>query len=262
LARAELQETTRDNALLLSRAAQLNAPAAMPAFDWFWRRFAFIEAARRVGTAISKGMVDPASPLRGQVIELLQLADLRIDGIETREASTPSQAPAPPGGVPGEAWEALQPFLELERQHIGLQHRRSDGATVTFDLEDESQGTQRLFALSGPWLVTLHGALVLLIDEFESKLHPLIARHLVRLAHRSATNAQVIFTTHDCGLLDSGLFRRDQVWFTERDPAGATDLYSLWDYKPRRDENLRNGYLHGRYGAIPFVGDLSIGEES
>ena len=72
---------------------------------------------------------------------------------------------------------------------------------------------------------------------------------------------QLIFTTHDCSLLDAELFRRDQIWFTEKDESEATDLYSLWDFKLqhfkiRKNENFRTGYLKGRYGAVPFIGDL------
>ena len=77
----------------------------------------------------------------------------------------------------------------------------------------------------------------------------------------NSKGAQLIFTTHDSNLLDKKLFRRDQIWFTEKDRTGATDLYSLWDIKitrkARKDENIQKGYLAGRYGAIPFLGDLS-----
>jgi AAA15 family ATPase/GTPase len=77
------------------------------------------------------------------------------------------------------------------------------------------------------------------------------------LIHDGSTAAQLIATTHDCGLLDPELFRRDQIWFTEKAPeTWATRLYSLWDYSPRKGEDIRSGYLKGRYGAIPFIGEF------
>jgi len=102
------------------------------------------------------------------------------------------------------------------------------------------------------------------IDELERSLHPLLASRLVQLFNDPTTNpkhAQLLFSTHDTNLLGTTLgepvLRRDQVWLTEKDPQGATVLYPLTDYKPRKAENLERGYLQGRYGAIPFLGDLA-----
>ncbi len=141
-------------------------------------------------------------------------------------------------------------------------HRRSDGAEVVFDLQrEESAGTVRLFALSFYWMYAAVALKLLAIDELDARLHPLMTRHLIDAIHRSPETSQLVFTTHDCSLLDSKLFRRDQIWFTEKDAGGATHLYSLWDYLPvRKDENFRLGYLTGRYGAIPFIGELGFAE--
>jgi AAA15 family ATPase/GTPase len=90
-------------------------------------------------------------------------------------------------------------------------------------------------------------------------MHPLLVRAIVEMFHNPAVNknnAQLIFNTHDTTLLDNALFRRDQIWFTEKDQNGATHLYSLLDYSPRKGESLAKGYLQGRYGAIPFLGDV------
>ena len=96
------------------------------------------------------------------------------------------------------------------------------------------------------------------MDEIDASLHPNLVRYLVHLFHTSRTNirnAQLIFNTHDTTLLDSDLFRRDQIWFVEKDNSGASHLYPLLDYSPRKDEALARGYLRGRYGAIPFLSD-------
>ena len=90
-------------------------------------------------------------------------------------------------------------------------------------------------------------------------MHPLMARAIVEMFNDPAVNknnAQLIFNTHDVTLLDQELFRRDQIWFTEKDQNGAAHLYSLLEYKPRKQESLPKNYLLGRYGALPFLGDL------
>ena len=109
---------------------------------------------------------------------------------------------------------------------------------------------------------TLERGALLIIDELEQSLHPMLARKIVELFNDRATNpknAQLLFTTHDTHLLGTvagdPILRRDQVWFTEKDD-GATRLYPLTDYAPRKGENLERGYLQGRYGAIPFLGEL------
>ena len=104
---------------------------------------------------------------------------------------------------------------------------------------------------------------MLLVDELEASLHPLLGSAIVRMFNSPKTNpanAQLLFTTHDTNLLGTTLgeppLHRNQVWFTEKDREGATALYPLTDYKPRNVENLERGYLQGRYGAIPFLGDI------
>jgi uncharacterized protein len=132
-------------------------------------------------------------------------------------------------------------------------------------LEEESRGTQTLFRLALPILQAIDKGGVLLVDELEASLHPTLAQEIVRQFNGPATNprnAQLLFTTQDTNLLGTTLgapaVRRDQVWLTEKDAEGATVLYPLTDYKPRKAENLERGYLQGRYGAIPFLGDFSV----
>jgi len=125
-------------------------------------------------------------------------------------------------------------------------------------LENESAGTQRFFARIGPWLHALNEGRILIIDELEASLHPLLTRRLVEMMQDPSVNtkgAQLLFTTHDVMLLDLSLLRRDQIWFTEKNPdTAATEVYSLWEFSPRKNENIRNGYLQGRFGAVPFLG--------
>jgi len=97
----------------------------------------------------------------------------------------------------------------------------------------------------------------IIIDEIEKSLHPLIIKELIRkFSHEKNTNGQLIFTTHESNLLDQDIFRQDEIWFAEKDKDGCTDLYSLSDYKEHNTIDIRKGYLMGRYGAIPFLGNL------
>ena len=129
--------------------------------------------------------------------------------------------------------------------------------TVRFDANNkESSGTNKVIKLSGPIFDTLLGGKVLFVDELDSKLHPMMTRAIVRLFMDKETNphgAQLVFTTHDTHLLNMKYLRRDQVWFTEKDPTEASDLYSLLDFKVRNDRDIENDYINGRYGAIPFI---------
>jgi len=99
----------------------------------------------------------------------------------------------------------------------------------------------------------------LVVDEIDSSLHPSLVRALIEMFHNPELNrkgAQLIFNTHDTTQLDQTLFRRDQIWFVEKDDAGASHIYPLLEFRPRKGEALEKGYLQGRYGAIPFIGSL------
>jgi hypothetical protein len=101
---------------------------------------------------------------------------------------------------------------------------------------------------------------VLVIDEFDARLHPLISRAIVELFNSNDTNpnnSQFIFMTHDTNLLSNKIFRRDQIWFTEKNRQGATDLYSLAEYDIRNDASFESDYIKGKYGAIPYIMNLN-----
>lgn len=129
----------------------------------------------------------------------------------------------------------------------------------------ESEGTKKIIAFSGTIFDTLQNGKILIVDELDSKLHPLITIQIIKLFHSPETNpnnAQLLFATHDTNLLSADIFRRDQVWFTEKDEIEQTDLYSLDDFvfadgtKVRKDANLEKNYIAGRYGAIPYINNL------
>ena len=144
------------------------------------------------------------------------------------------------------------------RHTIRAAHKTQSGTTVPFDLSDESDGTKRLLNLL-PALHDLHANdRVYFIDEIDRSLHPNLVWEFVNFFLRSAETrqAQVIFTTHQSNLLDLALLRRDEIWFAEKDHTHSTRLYSLTDFNVRKDLEIRKHYLNGRFGAVPYFGDL------
>ena len=141
---------------------------------------------------------------------------------------------------------------QLQAFSLGTIRKALDGREVTFDIFEESDGTQRLVDL----FPVLHGAenQVFIIDELERSLHPNLVRKLIQWFLDNHSNSQLIVSTHESTLLDLNLLRRDEIWFVEKSPSNESILYSLEEFKPRADLDIRKGYLHGRFGAIPALG--------
>ena len=130
------------------------------------------------------------------------------------------------------------------------------GKKMKLEMGEESDGTKQLFGLSGHIAQALENGSTLFVDEVDASLHPVLVTEVIRTFLRPESNpkgAQLIFTAHNPCLLENGLLRRDQIWFTEKDGEGATALYPLSDYSPRKDETVVSGYLSGRYSAIPVI---------
>jgi len=157
--------------------------------------------------------------------------------------------------------EAIR-FDSHDHKRVVVQRRVYDGDRLVgpqdFDLmRDESDGTKKLFAFIGAVIVNLEQGGVLVVDELELKLHPLITKTIIELFNSASnTKAQLIFTSHDTNLLSNRFFRRDQIWFTEKNERGSSKLYSLVEYKPRKDATYNKDYILGKYGAVPFVGNI------
>ena len=158
----------------------------------------------------------------------------------------------------------LPPFLTDEFKNMLLQTKfDAISAKVVYEkfetdlLQEESSGVRKLFALLCPMIDILFNGKVLLCDELEASLHESVVYELVKLFITMKTDkfAQIIFTTHETGLLNLDLFRRDQIWFTEMEGTDrSTDLYSLAEIKNvRKDDNFGKGYITGKYGAIPML---------
>lgn len=247
---------TRPNALFLSMAVQLNSEALRPVFDWFATGLVIFNEQAQLSPQTSIQLLKHAEG-RKQICEFLSAADISIADIEVVTRKVPGQAVH----FDLAAGKTELRSEEIEKHELRFLHVTEQGRAV-FDLLDESNGTRNLLFLAGPVLDILKKGLTLCIDELDTSLHTLLVRELVRLFHRPEVNtggAQLIFTTHDTSLLDApDLFRRDQVWFVEKDKEQASTLVALSEFSPRKNEALERGYLIGRYGGVPFI-DYSLG---
>jgi AAA15 family ATPase/GTPase len=132
-----------------------------------------------------------------------------------------------------------------------------DGLDVKFDLEEQSDGTQKLIEILPGMAAIMNEQNTLIIDEIESHIHVNLLKELIsKFSKDNNTNGQLIFTTHESNLLDQDILRQDEIWFAEKSPAGETGFYPLSDYEIRSDLDIRKGYLNGRFGAVPFLANL------
>ena len=250
------QKSTRDNALFLSTAVQLNSEQLQPIFDWFSNKLKVALSSNWV-PAFSASIVEKGEG--GKIMDFIRSADIVIDDIRAEIK------PPPFNMLPDEMMQiiredVLEEIKNAKFYDIKTVHKDSGGKDVIFGFDEESDGTQKLFSMAGPWLAVLENGYILCIDEMHAHLHPELVKFLIRLFHSSETNpknAQLIFTTHETSVMNQKIFRRDQVWFCEKDKNQATSLYPLTDFSPRKErEKLGAAYLSGRYGAVPFIRDI------
>jgi uncharacterized protein len=246
---------TRENALYLSTAVKFNDEQLRPIYRWFKEKVHFLpldaQAPRLSPGFTVKRMMTSANE-RARIVSLLQHADIGVLSASATERDLTRSE------LPDEIPESVAETILKHNKHleITLGHRGGEGREFPLPWEEESAGTQRFFALAGPWLDMLKNGYFVGLDEIESSMHPAMVTELLKLLFAKQSNehgAQLLFTTHNPLLLDTEVMRRDQVWFADKDEEGATHLYPLTDYKPRNKESLVRGYLAGRYGAIPFI---------
>ncbi|MDP8567830.1 AAA family ATPase [Methylophilus aquaticus] len=248
------QESTRANALFLSTAAQLNSELLGPLFRWLAGQIIYFNAGFSPAPDYTTSLLQTDQG-RQSVRDFLASADISIEEITSvaQKGVTQNIVFGPEGTkVSMDENEIIMPkFI----------HKTASGS-ATFELHEESGGTQRLYMLAAPIFDVLNQGRILIVDELDSSLHPILVRSLIKLFHHKETNpknAQLLFTTHDTSLLDKSLLRKDQIWFIEKNKDQASTLTSLADFSPRETEAWEKGYLIGRYGAIPFIdGDLSF----
>ena len=245
------RKSTRANALFLSTAVHLNSEPLQPVYDWFEHELHMVGVAGwHHGFSVSLCDTDKKT----QILDFLHAADMDIEDIIVEKK--PFDSLSLPG-IPDEHKTVMaEQFKNTQFLDIKTVRKDNDGETVAFEFDEESDGTQKLFSFSGPWIDALENGYVLVIDELHSNLHPKLVRYLVDLFHNDATNprnAQLVFTTHETSILSQDVFRRDQIWLCEKDKDHATTLYPLTDFSPRKEEGLEKAYLSGRYGGLPYI---------
>lgn len=247
------QEATRPNALFLSTAIQLNSESLAPLYAWFANHLHILPDGGQPSHEYSTQRIQ-SDRGRAEIVAFLGAADVGISSVSAK----------PVKGVinrvvfDASTGQTSTNFQDTELLMPEFTHRHGE-LSVGFGLEDESQGTQKLYALAGPVLDILEKGQTLVIDELDRSLHPLLCRQIVDAFHdpkRNKYGAQLIFTTHDTSLLDTANFRRDQIWFAEKGANQVSSLTPLSDFSPRSKEALEKGYLGGRYGGVPILSPL------
>ena len=234
---------TPENRLYLTSSNEWNCPQTEKAFLWFQNNLkGLISTSASNETtleALREGGLKKKKVLQEMLLADLGICDIVLSG--TKE----------------------KPIISTVHQ---LEDEKGNQKQYALQLNQESVGTQRFFSRIGSWMESMQSGAVLVVDEIEASMHPLLTRHLIEMVQDASINrnhAQLIFTTHDTGLLDLTLLRRDQIWFAEKDEKSMqTEVYALTEFSPRKGENIAKGYLQGRYGAIPFVnGGVGLWEE-
>jgi hypothetical protein len=243
------QESTKDNSLFLSTAVQLNSESLSIIFS-------AIDKIKNVSGELLEGFgytCHQANKSKENAQEILDF--MKASGAGIKIFSVLEEK------IPDEIKKILEKngedLSKLRSVKVETQHVSDDGSVVSFDFEDqESDGTQKLFRLAGPWLNVLKNGYCLVMDELHNSLHPKLVAYLVSMFHNPEINkcgAQLIFVTHETSLLNQDTFRKDQVWFCEKEN-NATEIFSLADFKVRKGvDNLESAYLSGRYGAVPYL---------
>jgi hypothetical protein len=229
--------------------AQFIALAAKIARDKKFAEFA-AQFLREASTGIAGLEIHAAETPKNEIEGLLDIEIARSaasKGVTTATGPDGKELDRDPGG------KGPPRPIAIMASHVLLNEQRA-----FFPIREESDGSRRVLNLLPALYRLVHQGGVFVVDELERSMHPMLARKFVEFFLKAghATPSQLIFTTHESTLLDLDLLRRDGIWFTEKDPRGATQLYSLADFKVRKDLQIEKGYLAGRFGAIPFLGGI------
>ena len=270
---AFLERGLRTNQLFLTEAVDRNLNTLNPVFQWFSNRLNIVfpnQSIQNVAIQVHKD-----HHIRAFVNNFLNSADTGISSVKIETNSAELDAFFP--NISKTILQEIETHFEDEggfvsnlsndaylknndnftRVKLLAQHQQMNGDVVSFDFEDESSGTQRLLQML-PILWGQDGR-VTIMDELDRTLHPHLSRLIVEtfLKRGNTDQSQLIFTSHETSLLNLDLLRRDEIWFVEKDTQGKAHLFPLNDFHARPDLKIERGYLQGRFGAIPFIGDTT-----
>lgn len=260
-----IEDKTRGNALFLSVVAQFNGEISERILDWFEKFNILSSIKNEVFKHYSFSKLEDEA-FKNKIVKFIKSADLNIYDISKKNITFDelkkdnNELEKLPEFVLNELKE--KGLSTIETMHMQYNEDNSFNQFKSFDLSFESDGTQKLLALAAPILETLTDGTVLIIDELDNSMHTELVKAIVKLFNSkesNTNNAQLIFTTHDTNLLSQELFRRDQIWFVNKNIYGASELYSLVEYgkgTARNDLILEKNYLDGKFGAKPYISDL------
>ncbi|MDL2403019.1 AAA family ATPase [Rhizobium mayense] len=243
------ENATRKETLFLTTAVQLNSEQLKPLYQQFSEDMAIFPEGGSIGFDFSARYAQDPKNLQ-RVVSLMTAADTGISSV--------SFAKRPGRQFQLNIASGLSDIRDAELDVPQFGHL-AEGQQYEFDITDESAGTQILFNLAGPIFDILQRGRLLIVDELDRSLHPLLVQKILHMFNNPTTNpkgAQLIFSTHDVSLLEGHKLRRDQIWFTEKDAEQVSHLFPLLDFSPRKGEALEKGYLGGRYGGIPILGTV------
>lgn len=256
------EKMTRDSTLYLSTSVALNNIQLKPIYDWFKDQLVVINELERLNQNFTINQIK-VGKAKDEIINLLQSADFSIDDIRLVTKKIPNKNIR----IEGDDQVSIA-NQEIEQDYVLMGHKTDSGVRF-LNLEEESLGTQKFFFLAGSISDILTKQVTILFDDLDRGLHPKLLEKLVQ-AFESVPNqqagTQLIFTTNCDGLLENQtshpnlvpLLRRDQVWFASKNASQSSELYSLLDFKVRKNESVRDGYRKGRFGAIPLSDPLCI----
>ncbi len=270
-----IEKLTLPNQLFLSKAAKNNAESILPVFNFFKNRikvYPFLNQYKESSLErfYAKRLADePESSFARKLNALICALDTGINAISAKE--TDWNSVRFPDNLPDKILKEIQEDYkyEIKTVHDLFTENNEKSGSIDFNIDEESTGTRSLLSIGGIIIDALEKGLVLVIDEFEKNLHPIITSYLVKLFNQklfNPNNAQLIFATHDATQLNEELFNRDQIWFTQKNEFGVTELIRCSDIKGLRlKAPLDKWYLTGRLGGTAIINDthfiMAIQEE-
>lgn len=237
------RRNTRPHQLFLSQSQNLSAaPFLADAFVWFRSTLCFMNTTSDDAWYTKKRLSEMA--FKRRMVNELIAADLGITNVEMLRDEIPYAE---------EIVDGKLVVRSLGNSRLQFIHAPSTGPTFNLDFKDESDGTKYFFSLLGPLDDVVQNDRILLVDELDRSLHPLLVRRIVRAFSQGKSKSQLVFTTHDATLLDADVLRRDQVWFAERDAQHQSTLRRLAAGNVRLDKALMRAYLNGQFQGVPIT---------
>lgn len=247
---------TRENCLFLSLVAQLNGPVSSKIINWF--RKIRLNTSPRIESVFS--IIEKDANLKEDVMKFVSIADNGVIDFESKDILPDQSSDSFPQTKRKVEIKKLMYFI-----HNVFNKKNEISGQTKFNVNSESEGTKKMFALSMPIINALRNGEIIVIDELENHLHPKLFEHIIKLFNSSSNknNAQLIFATHNLTCMNNECFRRDQIWFTEKNSLGESILFSLADYKLndkkiRNDASYSKDYMLGKYGGVPFIDEIDL----